>query len=81
MNELNANELRAGLEYSRNLAKIGKTELAALLDMHPNTYRRKEHNPESFTLGDMIKLKKVLNKKTIEDIFVPEKDGKQNDKA
>jgi DNA-binding XRE family transcriptional regulator len=78
LDEINAKELRAGLEYSRNLAGIPKTELAARLDMHPNTYRRKEHNPATFTLEDLLKLKKALNKKTIEDIFVPEKEGKQN---
>lgn len=78
MTEINSQELRAGLEYSRSMAGLAKNEIAGLLDMHPNTYRRKEHNPETFTLEDLIKLKAAFNKKTIDEIFTPKKEMEKN---
>lgn len=69
MHEIDIEKMRAGLEYTRNLKHKSKTEMAAIAGIHPNTYRRKEHDPYSFTLIECIRLSVALDM-NITDIFM-----------
>lgn len=68
------NALKATLTYNRILKGYNKTEIAESLNLHPNTYRRKENNPLTFTLEELIRLKEVLEVSTIEQIFKIDKE-------
>lgn len=72
--------LRANLEYERSLARFQKSELAAKIEIHANTYRNREKNPFNFTLGELIKLQKALGAKSINEIFNLNEEGKINAK-
>lgn len=61
--------LTAELEFQRTLKGYKKLELANNINLHPNTYRKREVNPLSFTLEELIQLKKAFNTKTIDEIF------------
>lgn len=59
------NELTVKIEYARIQSGIKKTELAAKLEMHPNTLRKKIENPSKFTVGEFLSLEEILKIKAI----------------
>ena len=65
------------MEYKRAKTDYNKSEIAEKIGIHINTYRKREINPLSFTLGELIQLKIALNAETIDDIFNLNKDGER----
>lgn len=69
---INEQELKARIEYARNLAGFNKQELAKLIDMPVSTFQRKMNNPLTMSLEEFYKLNDALGNDVIAEYLSEE---------
>lgn len=61
--------MKFSIEQARIYKGYSQGEMAALMGMHENSYRKKEHFPSMFRMGEMHKFLEIVGMKLSDLIY------------